>query len=321
MTMRDLYPEIEPFESGTLQVDDTHSLYWEQCGNPDGEPVLFIHGGPGAGCSGRDRRFFDPKFFRVILIDQRGSGRSKPVGELKDNTTDHLVQDFERLRERLGIETWHVFGGSWGSTLGLYYAEAHPERCRSLVLRGIWLFREEDLEWWLYGMRRIQPERWQEFADLVPEADRGNLMEAYWNMLIGDDRELALEAARRWSIYEIASCTLIENPEFLSMFTDEEAVWSLARLEAHFFRNERFTPDNLLLDRIDRIRKIPGFIVHGRYDVICPIEGAFELHRKWPESTYRVVEDSGHSSCEPGITSELVMACDRIRDTGSPVAG
>lgn len=318
MPLKDLYPEIEPYDTGELQVDDTHTLYFEQCGDPHGEPVLFIHGGPGAGCSARDRRFFDPAFFRVILIDQRGSGRSVPVGELKDNSTDYLIRDFERLREQLGIDTWHVFGGSWGSTLGLYYAQLHPKRCRSLVLRGIWLFREEDLHWWLYDMRRIQPERWTTFAELVPEAERGDLLEGYWRVLTGPDRALALEAARRWSVYEIASCTLIENPEFAAMFSDEDAVWSLARLEAHYFRNERFSPDNLLLDRVDRIRKIPGFIVHGRYDVICPIDGADQLRRRWPEATYQVVEDCGHSSCEPGLASALVEACDRIRDTGSP---
>jgi proline iminopeptidase len=315
---RILHPPHEPFATGRLGVDDPHDLYWEQCGQPDGIPILFVHGGPGAGCSTADRRFFDPGRFRVILVDQRGCGRSTPAGELGANTPDDLVADFERLREQLGIESWHVFGGSWGSTLGLYYAIHHPARCRSLVLRGIWLFRQFDLDWWLYGMRTIQPERWRRFAEHVPYADRGDLLEGYWKLLTGPDRARALEAARTWSVYEGASCTLLPDPAFTADFAADALAWPLARLEAHYFRNCRFDPDDLLLEGVPRIRHIPAFVVHGRYDVVCPIEGADALHYAWPEADYAIVDDAGHSSREPGIARHLVAACGRIAATGSP---
>jgi proline iminopeptidase len=312
------YPAIEPYHRGEIEADAPHVLYWEECGNPAGEPILFVHGGPGAGCSTDDRRFFDPAYFRIVLIDQRGCGRSRPVGELTANSTTHLVADFERLRQHLGIDSWHVFGGSWGSTLSLAYSQEHPDRCRTLTLRGIWLLRQEELDWWLYGMRLIQPERWQEFAEAVPEAERDDLLEGYWRLLQGDDRSAALAAARSWATYEISSCTLLPNPEFASQFDDADVAWAVARLEAHYFRNARFDPDDRLLQRIDRIRAIPGFLVHGRYDIICPIKSAFDLHRVWPESALAVVDDAGHSSHEPGITRQLVAATDRIRDFGDP---
>jgi len=312
------YPEIEPSARGQLKVGAAHSLYWEQCGNPDGEPILFVHGGPGAGSTATDRRFFDPEFFRIVLMDQRGCGRSEPLGELDENTTSHLIEDYERLRGHLGIETWHVFGGSWGSTLSLAYAQAHPERCRTLTLRGIWLLRREELDWWLYGMRLIQPERWDEFAGHVPEAERGDLLEAYWRRLNAADRDVARAAAMRWSVYEGANCTLRPNPEFLSHFEDPDVAWAIARLEAHYFRSGRFTPDDRLLQDVHKIRQIPGFIVHGRYDIICPVKSAVDLHRAWPESSLVIVDDAGHSSHEAGITAELVAATDRIRDHGSP---
>ena len=296
-----------------------HTLYWEQCGNPDGVPVLFVHGGPGAGCSKRDRRFFDPAHFRIILMDQRGAARSRPVGEIRNNTSEDLVADFELLREQLGIDRWHVFGGSWGSTLGMLYAQSHPEVCLSLVLRGIWLFREQDLNWWFYDLAAIQPEQWRAFAELVPEAERKDLLEAYWKLLTGEDREKAQAAARRWSEYEINCCTLLPCPEFAEMFEDDNASWSLARIEAHYFRNNRPQPDDLLLQRVDRLRGIPTHLVHGRYDIVCPVAGADELHRNWPESSLSIIENAGHSSVEPGITSNLIEATDRIRDTGSPV--
>lgn len=313
------HPPIEPYASGALAVDAPHVLYWEQCGNPAGVPILFVHGGPGAGSTATDRRFFDPAHFRVVLFDQRGCGRSRPLGELSDNTTAHLIGDIERLRAHLGIDRWHVFGGSWGSTLALAYAEEHPERCRSLTLRGIWLLRQEELDWWLYGLRLIQPERWQAFAEGVPEAVRGDLLEGYWRLFHSDDREVALAAAKRWAVYEGASCTLLPNPEFLAHFEDPDVAWAVARLEAHYMRNVRFDPDDRLLRRVDRIRSIPGFIVHGRYDIVCPIKSAVDLHRAWPEASLVVVDDAGHSSHEPGITKQLVAATARIRDHGSPV--
>jgi proline iminopeptidase len=313
------YPAIEPFATGRLAVDPPHELYWEQCGNPDGIPMVFLHGGPGAGCSPFDRRFFDPAAFRVVLFDQRGAGRSLPAGELRDNTPDHLVRDIERLRRELGIDTWHVFGGSWGSTLALYYAEEHPDRVRSLVLRGIWLVRRAELEWWLYDVRWVQPELWRAFAEHVPEAERGDLLEAYWRRLTGTDRDAALAAARAWSVYEGACCTLLPNPEFTGMFAEDAMAWNLARLEAHYFRNNAFTPDTLLLDRAVRVRGIPAFAVHGRYDIVCPIRSLADLREVWPELDCEIVPDAGHSSHEPGITRELVAATRRIAATGTPV--
>lgn len=319
MANEHFYPPIEPFAASTLRVSDVHTLYYEQVGNPDGVPILFVHGGPGAGCTETDRRFFDPEHFRVVLLDQRGSGRSTPLGELSENHTESLLQDYETLREQLGIERWHVFGGSWGSTLGLAYAQEHPERVLSLTLRGIWLFRQEEIDWWLYGIANIQPELWNTFAEHVPEAERKDLMEAYWKRLNSEDRETALAAARVWSVYEGSCCTLLPNPEFQALFEVDDAAYCLARLEAHYFRNERFTPDDRLLQRVDRIRKLPGFVVHGRYDIVCPVKNAFELQRAWPEASTVIVPDAGHSSHEPGITRELVAATNRIRDTGSPV--
>ncbi|MFT5142685.1 MAG: proline iminopeptidase [Rhodothermales bacterium] len=318
MANEHFYPATEPFATGELKVSDIHTLYWEQCGKPNGEPILFLHGGPGAACSLTDRRFFDPDHFRAILFDQRGCGRSRPVGELAENSIDQIVADIEALRETLGIETWHVFGGSWGSTLSLYYAQEHPERCRTLTLRGIWLLRQEELDWWLYGIRNIQPELWDEFAGHLPEDQRDDLLEGYWRLMNSPDKDEAFEAARRWSLYEGACCTLLPNEEFLSLFEDPGIAWSMARLEAHYFRNVRLEPDDLLLRRVDRIRHIPSVIVHGRYDIVCPIKNAFDLKAVWPEADMVVVPDAGHSSHEPGITKELVAATNRIRSSGSP---
>lgn len=319
MANEHFFPAIEPYESGTLKVDDVHELYWEQCGNPDGDPILFLHGGPGAGCSEYDRCFFDPEHFRIVLFDQRGSGRSRPVGDLTDNTMAFTARDIEQLRQMLGIDRWHVFGGSYGSTISLYYAQEFPERCKSLVLRGIWLLREEEIDWWIYRIRMIQPELWSEFSGFIPKQERGDLLEAYWTRLTGEDRELALEAARRWAIYETACCTLLPNPEFTSHFSDPDTAWAVARLEAHYFRNVRPDPDSLLLDRIDRIRDIPAFAVHGRYDIVCAVKNLIDLEGAWPELTTVISPDSGHSSHEPGITRELVAATNRIVRTGSPV--
>jgi proline iminopeptidase len=319
MANQHFYPPIEPFATGTLTVDPPHALYWEQCGNPDGIPILFVHGGPGAGCSEFDRRFFDPERFRVILLDQRGSGRSRPVGELAGNDPDHLVADFETLRVELGIERWHVFGGSWGSTLALHYAEEHPERVLSMVLRGIWLLRDEEIRWWLYELGMIQPELWRSFVGIIPEQERGDLLEAYWTRLTGEDRKTALAAAKAWSIYEGSACTLLPNPEFADMFGEPELAWSLARLEAHYFRNVRFSPHTRLLDQVGRIRGVPAFAVHGRYDIVCPVKNLDDLRAAWPELDAVVVPDAGHSSHEPGITEQLVAATRRIADTGSPV--
>ncbi|MBT8071508.1 MAG: prolyl aminopeptidase [Gammaproteobacteria bacterium] len=313
------YPPVKPYTTGIMRVAEPHELYWEQCGNPEGEPVIFLHGGPGAGCSEHDRCFFDPQKFRIVLLDQRGSGRSRPVGDLTDNTMAATAGDIEQLRELLGIEKWHVFGGSYGSTLALYYAQQFPEACKSLVLRGIWLLRDEEIDWWLYRIRMIQPELWQTFAGFIPEAERGDLLEAYWKRLTGDDRELALEAARHWAMYEIACCTLLPNEEFTSHFDNPESTWAVARLEAHYFRNVKPRSDSMLLDRVERIRHIPAFAVHGRYDIVCSVKNLVDLAAVWPELDTEISADSGHSSHEPGITRELVAATDRIVKTGSPV--
>ncbi len=312
------FPEIEPYETGTLKVDDIHTLYWEECGNRDGEPVIFLHGGPGAGCSTKDRCFFDPAFFRIILFDQRGAGRSSPLGELRNNTIDDLVNDIETLREHRGIETWHVFGGSWGSTLSLYYAQEKPAACRTLTIRGIWLLRDEEIQWWLYGMRLIQPERWKVFAEHLPEEDRGDLLEGYWKKFNSEDRGEALAAAKVWSVYEGSSCTMEPNLDFETAFHNDNKAYCLARLEAHYFRNVRLEPDNLLLRRVDVIRHIPTFIVHGRWDIVCPVASAVDLHELWPESSLVIVSNAGHSSHEQGITKEMVAATNRIKDTGVP---
>lgn len=312
------YPETEPYAVGSMRVDPIHTVYWEQCGNPEGEPILFLHGGPGAACTFTDRRFFDPTYYRIILFDQRGCGRSTPLGELQNNGIDDLVSDIERLRTFFGIDRWNVFGGSWGSTLSLYYAQQHPDRCKTLTLRGIWLLRDDEIRWWLYDIGYIQPELWKRFADFLPADERHDLLEGYWKRLTGEDREVAMAAAREWSRYEGASCTLLPNPEFASHFENPDIAWSMSRLEAHYFRNVRFEPDDLLLKGVNKIREIPGFIVHGRYDIVCPVKNAFDLHAVWPEATLVIIPDAGHSSHESGITSALVAATDRIRDTGSP---
>jgi proline iminopeptidase len=319
MANEHFFAAIEPFSTGELAVDDVHTIYFEQCGNPDGEPVLFVHGGPGAGCSTTDRRFFDPTAFRVVLVDQRGCGRSRPLGEIRDNTIDHLVADFERVRQELGIERWHVFGGSWGSTLGMYYAQEYPDRTRSLVLRGIWMMRAAELHWWLYEIGQIQPELWDEFVNFLPESERGDLLEGYWRRLIGDDRDVALAAAHSWSVYEGSCCTLLPNEEFASVFAEDEMAWSVARLEAHYFRSAAHFPENLILDRVERIRHIPAFAVHGRYDIVCPVRNLHDLSQAWPELDPVIVAEAGHSSHEPGMTHELIAATNRLARTGTPI--
>ncbi len=318
MANQHFLPPREPYATGKLAVDDIHTLYYEQCGNPDGIPILFIHGGPGAGCSTMDRCFFDESKFRAILFDQRGCGRSEPVGELRENTVDHLVRDIEQLRAELGIEKWHIFGGSWGSTLSIYYAQEHPDRILSMTLRGIWLLRRSELDWWLYKIGWIQPELWREFAEFIPATERDDLLEAYWKRLTGDDRELAMQAARHWSIYEGSCCTLLPNEEFSAEFAKDALAWNLARLEAQYFK-AGIQPDNRLLDRVDRLRDIPAFAVHGRYDIVCPLKSLDDLRHAWPELDWEIVPDAGHSSHETGITKELVAATNRIAATGSPI--
>jgi proline iminopeptidase len=309
----DLYPEIEPYENGWLRVDDLHTLYWEQSGNPNGVPAIFLHGGPGSGATPAHRRFFDSDHYRVVVFDQRGAGRSTPLGELKDNTTDHLVADVDALRAHLGIERWLVFGGSWGSSLALAYAETHPERCVALVLRGIFLCRQQEVEWFLTGMRRIFPEAWRRFVDYLPDGERGDLLAAYYRRLTDPDPAIHMPAARVWSQYEGACSTLRPNPDTVAAFADPKVALGLARIEAHYFANDMFMQEGQLLLNAHRLGGIPGTIVQGRYDVVCPIESADALSRAWPDADYVIVPDAGHSAMEPGIRTALIDATNRFR--------
>jgi len=309
----ELYPETEPYRAGMLKLDGVHAMYWEQSGNPQGAPVLFLHGGPGAGASPAHRRFFDPAHYRIVIFDQRGAGRSTPLGELRDNTTPHLVADIERLRQHLGVERWLVFGGSWGSTLALAYGEAHPDRCTGFVLRGIFLCRRSEIEWFLYGLKNLFPEPWRAFTDSLPEAERGDLLAAYYRRLKNPDPAVHLPAARAWSTYEGACSTLLPSPETVAYFAGDGVALGLARIEAHYFSHDIFLPQNALLDNAHRLRRVPCVIVQGRYDAVCPIVSADDLRRAWPEAEYVVVPDAGHSAWEPGISASLVRATERFK--------
>jgi proline iminopeptidase len=308
-----LFAALEPYMSGYLELEAPHRMYYEQSGNPRGVPVVFLHGGPGAGASPVHRQFFDPAFYRIVVLDQRGAGRSTPLGCLEGNTTPLLIGDLERLREHLGIDRWIVFGGSWGSTLALAYAEHHPERCRGLILRGIFLCRASEIDWFLYGVRTIFPEAWQAFASQVPEADRGDLLEAYYTRLTDPDPAVNRPAARAWSVYEASCSTLLPNPSLVADFASERIAFGLARIEAHYFRHDIFLPVNFLLDNVERVRAIPAAIVQGRYDIVCPPFSADDLHRAWPEAGYEIVPDAGHSAFEPGIRSRLVAATEKFK--------
>ncbi len=310
-----LFPEIEPRASGMLRLDATHSMYWEQSGDPAGIPVVFLHGGPGAGSTPKHRRFFDPGAYRIVVYDQRGAGRSTPLGGLRDNTTPHLVADLETLRRHLGVERWVVFGGSWGSTLAIAYAQAHPERCLGLVLRGIFLCRKSEIEWFLYGLRGIFPEPWEKFAGFLPREERGDLLRNYHRRLIDPDPAVHMPAARAWSTYEGSCSTLLPSPETVAYFAGDVVALGLARIEAHYFVNEIFLPENSLLANAHRLRGIPGAIVQGRYDMVCPLASAHELHLAWPQADYRIVPDAGHSVWEPGILGALVEATERFKRT------
>jgi proline iminopeptidase len=313
-----LYPSIDARASGRLVLDAIHAMYWEECGHAAGIPVVFLHGGPGGGSSPKHRRFFDPDAYRIVVYDQRGAGRSTPLGELRENTTPLLIADLETLRAHLGIDRWLVFGGSWGSTLALAYAEAHPERCLGLVLRGIFLCRPSEIQWFLYGLRNVFPEAWDRFAGYLPAAERDDLLGNYYKRLTYPDPAVHLPAAKRWSAYEGACSTLLASEETVRHFEDDVVALGLARIEAHYFRHGIFLPENALLAGVERIRHIPGVIVQGRYDMVCPIVSAHELHAAWPEARYVVVPDAGHAAWEPGICAALVEACDRFRSTGRP---
>jgi len=296
-----------------LPLDSRHVMYWEESGNPEGIPVVFLHGGPGSGTTAQHRCFFDPQSYRIILFDQRGAGRSTPLGELRDNTTAHLLADLEVLRAHLGVARWLVFGGSWGSTLALAYAQSHPGCCLGLVLRGIFLFRPTEVDWFLHGMRRVFPEPWDDFRCFLPATEQMDLLQSYYRRLSDPDPLVHLPAARAWSKYEGACSTLQPSSAALARFKDDRVAVGLARIEAHYFINGGFIAENALLDGIGLIRDIPGIIVQGRYDMVCPLVTAHELHLAWPEARYRIIPDAGHSVWEPGIQSALVEATESFR--------
>ncbi len=308
------YPSVEPYTSGRLRVSDEHEIYYEEVGNPQGKPAVFIHGGPGAGALVDDRRFFDPRAYRVVLFDQRGCGRSTPHASLTDNTTWHLVDDIETLRRHLGIDRWLVFGGSWGSTLSLAYAQTHPDSVTELVLRGIFLLRQKEINWFYQeGASALFPDLWERYLAPIPPEERRDLVGAYYTRLTSDDETARLVAAKAWSQWEGATISLLPNPAREAHWTADEFATAIARIECHYFYNKGFFDrDDQLLDGVPRIRHIPGVIVQGRYDVCTPVMSAWDLHKAWPEADFRLVPDAGHTSAEPGIVHELVSATDRF---------
>jgi len=311
---RGLYPPVAPYNTGMMPVSGGHELYYEESGSPDGKPVVFLHGGPGAGTNAAVRRFFNPERYRIVVFDQRGSGRSKPHASLEENTTAHLVADIEYLREQLGIDSWQVFGGSWGSTLALAYAQTCPEPVSELVLRGIFMLRPQELRWFYQeGASRLFPDYWQDFIEPIPEAERGDLIAAHYKRLTGEDEAAKMASARAWSVWEGVTSNLLISEAAVGRFQSDEFALALARIEAHYFVNGGFLehPDQLLAN-IDLIRSIPAVIVQGRYDVVCPMQSAWDLHQAWPEADLRVVPDAGHSSFEAGIVHELIEATDQF---------
>ena len=313
--MRTLYDPIEPYEQGTLAVSPLHTLSYELCGNPAGTPVVFLHGGPGGGIIPDHRRFFDPAAYRIVLFDQRGAGRSTPHAALEENTTWDLVADIERLRERLGIARWVVFGGSWGSTLALAYAETHPDHVRALVLRGIFLCRPKEIRWFYQeGASAIFPDRWEEYLAPIPEAERGDLLRAYHRRLTAGDEAVRLAAARAWSVWEGSTVRLVPDAKLIADFGEPHKALALARIECHYFVHDAFFgSENWLIEHVGVIRRLPAVIVQGRYDVVCPTMSAWELHRAWPEAELEIVAEAGHHALEPGIADALVRATDRFR--------
>ena len=309
--MRSFYPEIEPYDHGMLDVGDGHHVYWELCGNPNGKPVVFLHGGPGGGCTPTQRRLFDPDKYRILLFDQRGCGRSTPYASLEANTTWHLVADIERLREMIGVDKWMVFGGSWGSTLALAYAQEHPERVTELVLRGIFTLRRSELLWYYQeGASWIFPDKWEGFLAPIPEEERGDLVAAYRRRLIDPDPAVQARAARAWSLWEGETITLLHNQGYSDQFGDEHYAIAFARIENHYFVNEGWFEEGQLIRNAHRLKNIPGVIIQGRYDIATPPKSAWDLHRAWPEAQFIMVPDAGHAVSEPGITHHLIEATD-----------
>ena len=313
---RRLYPPIKPYNSGMLRVSDLHEIHFEECGNRQGKPAVFLHGGPGGGLDPKMRRFFDPARYRIVLFDQRGCGRSRPHAELTDNTTWHLVSDIERLREHLGIERWLVFGGSWGSTLALAYAQTHPDRVSELVLRGIFLLRRWELDWFYQdpgGAGALYPDLWERYVEAIPQSERADMMRAYHARLTSKDAAVRRQAAQTWSMWEGGTSYLRTSPDYVAKFEKSRYAEAFARIECHYFVNGGFfRTDGQLLEDVHRIRHIPAVIVQGRYDVVCPMRSAWDLHRAWPEADLRIVPDAGHSAFEKGNLHELILATDRF---------
>ncbi|AFY55277.1 prolyl aminopeptidase [Rivularia sp. PCC 7116] len=312
--MRELYPPREAYQEGKLQVSDLHTIYFEESGNPQGKPIVVLHGGPGGGCPSYYRQYFNPEKWRLIMFDQRGCGKSTPHAELRENTTWDLVGDIERLREHLGIDKWVVFGGSWGSTLSLAYSQTHPERCTGLILRGIFMLRQKELHWFYQeGASNIFPDAWEEYLKPIPPEERGDLLNAYYKRLTSEDKQVRQEAAKDWSIWEASTSKLFLDKSLMNTFGESAFADAFARIECHYFVNKGFfeREDQLLLN-VDKIRHIPAVIVQGRYDVVCPMVSAWELHKVWSEAEFIVVPDAGHSMTEPGIQSALIDATDRF---------
>jgi len=312
--MLNLYPALQPFAIHHLAVDNIHTIYVEESGNPKGLPVVFLHGGPGAGVHPDCRRYFDPKVYRIVLFDQRGAGQSTPHAELQNNTSQALIQDIEAIRQYLHIEQWIVFGGSWGSTLGLLYAENYPLQTLALVLRGIFLCRKQDIDWFYEpgGASRVFPDYWEKFYHYLPEDKRDNVVAQYYRLLTGEDELARMSAAKAWSEWEGVCATLQPNPSIVQRFTSPHVALSLSRIEAHYFMNNIFLHDNQLLAEAYKIAHIPGFIIHGRYDMICPLDNAFALHKAWPKAELQIVRDAGHAVCEPGIIHALIHATNTL---------
>lgn len=312
--MKELYPPIQPYRESFLKVSDLHTIFFEESGNPQGKPIVLLHGGPGGGSPPFYRQYFNPEKWRLVMFDQRGCGKSIPHAELRENTTWDLVADIEKLREYLGIEKWFVFGGSWGSTLLLAYSETHPERCAGLIMRGIFMLRQKELRWFYQeGASYIFPDAWEEYLKPIPLSERDDLLAAYYRRLLAPDRQVRMEAARAWSIWEASTSRLFPDPSLMQRFGQDEFAEAFARIECHYFINKGFFDrEERLLLNVDRIRHIPAVIVQGRYDIVCPMVTAWELHRAWPEAELIVIPDAGHSMSEPGTRSALVEATDRF---------
>jgi proline iminopeptidase len=311
-----LFPSLSPYKSGTLQVDELHTLYWEECGNPNGIPVLVLHGGPGAGLAPQHRQFFNPTKYRIILFDQRGAGQSTPLGEYQQNTTPLLIQDIEQIRQLMAVDKWLVFGGSWGSTLALAYGQAHPEHCLGFVLRGIFLCTAAEFDWFLYQIKWFFPAEYEQFIEFIPQEERHDLLTAYSKRLFSDDPAVYTVAAQNWSRYEGSCLHLLPHPEVADSFESIPVALGVGRLEAHYFKNLAFLTNDQLIKNVHKIQHLPAVIVQGRYDVVCPPLSAFRLHSAWPSAKFHMIEDAGHSAFELGITNALIQATEDFIQTG-----